>query len=62
LVVGALAVVTGGWPERPLCVHAAALLLYLKAVTIAVGAALVVVAVANDPVMAQKQPAVSFDQ
>ncbi|MFY9921901.1 MAG: hypothetical protein WAL26_26465 [Mycobacterium sp.] len=52
LGVAALAVVTGGWmirragwPERLLlCVPAAALLLYLHPTTIAVGAALLVVA------------------
>ena len=52
LGVGALAVVTGGWlirragwPERVLCVPAAALLLYLHPTTIVIGAALLAVAV-----------------
>jgi TRAP transporter 4TM/12TM fusion protein len=63
LAVGALAVVTGGWlvrragwPERLLCAPAAALLLYLNPVTIAVGAALVIVAVAINLVMARRRP------
>ncbi|WP_242613476.1 TRAP transporter permease [Herbihabitans rhizosphaerae] len=53
LGVAALAVVTGGWlfgparwPERALCVPAAALLLYLQPVSIAIGVGFVVVAVA----------------
>ncbi|MGY4648057.1 TRAP transporter 4TM/12TM fusion protein [Mycobacterium sp. URHB0021] len=53
VAVGALAVVTGGWlvhragwPERLLCVPAAALLLYLHPITMAVGAGLLAVAVA----------------
>jgi TRAP transporter 4TM/12TM fusion protein len=52
LAVAALAVVTGGWligragwPERLLCVPAAALLLYLNPLSIAVGAGLLAVAV-----------------
>ena len=52
LAVAALAVVTGGWlirragwPERALCAPAAALLLYLHPTTIAVGAALLGVAI-----------------
>ncbi|MEU5696038.1 TRAP transporter fused permease subunit [Actinosynnema sp. NPDC020468] len=53
LGVAALAVVTGGWlfgparwPERALCVPAAALLLYLQPVTVAVGVGFLLVAVA----------------
>ncbi|HKH52206.1 MAG TPA: TRAP transporter fused permease subunit, partial [Mycobacterium sp.] len=68
LAVGALAVVTGGWivrragwPERILCAPAAALLLYLNPVTIAVGTALLVVAVAINLVMARRRPAESPD-
>ncbi len=58
LAVAALAVVTGGWmlrracwPERVLCALAAALLLYLNPVTIAVGVALIAVAVVLHLVM-----------
>ena len=69
LAVAALAVVTGGWlfgragwPERLLCVPAAALLLYLNPVTIAVGAGLLAVAAAVNLVMARRPPAESPDQ
>jgi TRAP-type uncharacterized transport system fused permease subunit len=66
LAVAALAVVTGGWlirragwPERLLCVPAAALLLYLHPITMAVGAGLLAVAVALNLVIARRPPAES---
>ena len=69
LAVAALAVVTGGWlirragwPERLLCVPAAALLLYLHPVTIAVGAGLLAAAVAVNLVIARRPPAESPDR
>jgi TRAP transporter 4TM/12TM fusion protein len=69
LAVAALAVVTGGWmlrragwPERVLCVPAAALLLYLNPVTIAVGAGLLAVAAVVNLVMARRPPTESSDQ
>ena len=69
LAVAALAVVTGGWmirragwPERVLCVPAAALLLYLSPVTIAVGAGLLAVAAVVNLVMARRPPTESSDQ
>ena len=62
LAVAALAVVTGGWmirracwPERVLCIPAAALLLYLNPVTIAIGAGLLAVAAVVNVVMARLQ-------
>ena len=68
MAVAALAVVTGGWmirragwPERVLCVPAAALLLYLDPVTIAAGAGLLVVAAAVNLVMARRRPSESPD-
>ena len=69
LAVAALAVVTGGWlvrragwPERLLCVPAAALLLYLNPATIAVGVGLLAVAVAVHLVFARRPPAESLDR
>jgi TRAP-type uncharacterized transport system fused permease subunit len=69
LAVAALAVVTGGWlirragwPERLLCVPAAALLLYLTPATIAVGVGLLAVAVAVHLVMARRPLTESPDQ
>nr|WP_234816048.1 TRAP transporter fused permease subunit [Mycolicibacterium agri] len=61
LAVAALAVVTGGWmirragwPERVLCIPAAALLLYLQPTTIAIGAALFAVAVGVNLVLRRR--------
>lgn len=69
LAVAALAVVTGGWmirragwPERALCIPAAALLLYLNPVTIAIGAGLLAVAAVVNVVMARRRPTESPDQ
>jgi TRAP-type uncharacterized transport system fused permease subunit len=69
LAVAALAVVTGGWvirragwPERLLCVPAAALLLYMQPITMAVGAGLLAVAVVLNLVIARTEPAESPDQ
>jgi hypothetical protein len=46
VVTGGWLVHRAGWPERLLCVPAAALLLYLHPITMAVGAGLLAVAVA----------------
>lgn len=69
LAVAALAVVTGGWmfrsagwPERLLCIPAAALLLYLSPPTIAAGAGLLVVAAVVHLITARRRPAGSPDQ
>ncbi|TQM82158.1 TRAP transporter 4TM/12TM fusion protein [Saccharothrix saharensis] len=63
LGVAALAVLTGGWlfgparwPERVLCAPAAVALLYLQPVTIAVGSAFLLAAVAVHVVLRRKTP------
>jgi TRAP transporter 4TM/12TM fusion protein len=69
LAVAALAVVTGGWmirragwPERLLCIPAAALLLYLSPLTIGVGAGVLAVALVVHLVTARTRPEESPDR